>query len=147
METRQPLSIYYDKSCPMCREEIHALKRIDHDNRMVLIDCSTENFSDSHTEAAGIKQEDMLLAMHVRDQDGNWYKAVDAFVQMYGAVGFNNISRMWANKQLRPMWDRLYPVVARNRHILSFFGLHRVASWLIHRSAKRAARRGKSCKV
>lgn len=145
MSPSYPLAVYYDKSCPMCREEIHVLKSVDHHERLRLIDCSTSAFTDEHVRAAHIDQRELMSAMHVRDASGQWFTAVDAFVQLYTAVGVDTIARVWAHKRLRPVWDRLYPLIARHRAALSRLGLHVPMRWLIRRLAKRAALASASC--
>jgi predicted DCC family thiol-disulfide oxidoreductase YuxK len=82
----------------------------------------------------------MLRAMHVRDAGGRWHRGVDAFVVMYRAAGLESLARAWAHPMLKPLWDRLYPLVARNRVALSHLGLPRLVRAVIGTLARRAAR-------
>ena len=35
-----PLTVYYDKSCPMCAAEMHVIEELDWRGRLKLVDCS-----------------------------------------------------------------------------------------------------------
>lgn len=141
----ETLTVYYDHSCPICREEIAALKSVDRRNRLSLIDCSSEHFDDANAVDAGLTQEDLKNALHVRDSEGQWHVAADAFVVMYDAVGFESAARLLRRPGVRRVFDRLYPVFVRHRHKLRFTGAHKLMPWLIRRSARRQAAKAASC--
>lgn len=133
-----PLTVYYDASCPLCKAEIESLKAMDEQGCLELKDCSGAGFCDADAEQDSISQPSMMRAMHVRDADGNWHQGIDSFIAVYRAVGMERVARMYSNPKLRPLWDRLYPWVARNRQWLSKFGLHRPFAWLIRRGGHHA---------
>ncbi len=48
---RYPLTVFYDASCPMCASEMHALRDLDREGRLELVDCSAAQFSDRYSSA------------------------------------------------------------------------------------------------
>lgn len=145
MSVAWPLVIYYDASCPLCREEMHALASHDHDRRLRLVDASSPGFSDADTLAAGLKTSDLMRLIHARDIEGRWYRGVEVFELAYGAAGLAGIARLWGHPRLRPLWDRLYPWIARLRQPLSRLRLNRLYGALVRRAAARAQRRASAC--
>ena len=140
-----PLQIYYDRSCPLCREEMHALLAHDHLGRLRLVDASVPGFDDPALAAAGLDQAALMRLIHARDAAGRWYRGVEVFELAYGAAGLVSVARLWANPRLRPLWDRLYPWVARMRQPLSKLRLNRAYGWLVRRAAARAQARAGAC--
>ena len=131
-----PLTIYYDASCPLCANEMHALKTGDASGKLILVDCSSPEFDDGPFACSGITRESMLRRIHAHDADGRWFKGVDVFEIAYDAAGFAALARLWGHRRLRPWWDKLYPWIARNRYVLSRVGLPYLFS-LLTRNAKR----------
>ena len=41
-----PLTVYYDKSCPMCATEMQVIRGLDWRGRLKLVDCSAADFDD-----------------------------------------------------------------------------------------------------
>jgi predicted DCC family thiol-disulfide oxidoreductase YuxK len=145
MSVAWPLVIYYDASCPLCREEMHALKAHDAADRLRLLDASPPGFSDPHLAAAGIGQDALMRLIHARDAAGHWFVGVQVFELAYAAAGLHTVARLWASPRLRPLWDRLYPWVARFRQPLSWLRLNRAYGWLVRRAAARAQRQARAC--
>lgn len=145
MNATWPLVIYYDASCPLCREEMHALKDHDTGQRLALVDASAPGFADEHLAAAGIARDDLMRLIHARDASGRWFIGVQVFELAYAAAGLHAIARLWANPRLRPVWDRLYPWVARLRQPLSALRLNKAYGWLVRRAATRAQARAARC--
>ena len=145
MSASWPLVIYYDSSCGLCREEMHALKEYDSQARLVLADAADAAATDPHLREAGIALEALMRQIHARDPSGRWYRGVEVFELAYGAAGLDGIAAMWAHPRLRPLWDRLYPWVARFRQPLSRLGLNRLYGAMVRRAAARAQRRSLAC--
>jgi len=76
--------VYYDDSCPICREEIGALKSIDQQNKQVLIDCSDAKFDDVDAAKAGLSKDALQNEMHVRDANGKWHIAGEGLLKRRG---------------------------------------------------------------
>jgi predicted DCC family thiol-disulfide oxidoreductase YuxK len=117
MNITYPLTIFYDASCPLCAAEMHTIKETDFENKLILVDCSNENFSEP---AFCLSQKaDMLTRIHAVDAAGIWINGVDVFEVAYKAGGFNKLGKFWGNKTLRPILTMAYPFIADNRHWLS----------------------------
>jgi predicted DCC family thiol-disulfide oxidoreductase YuxK len=145
MTATWPLRIYYDASCPLCREEMHALKDHDSAGCLALVDASAPGFTDPDLAAAGIPRADLMRLIHARDAAGRWFIGVEVFELAYAAAGLHGMAALWANPRLRPVWDRLYPWVARLRQPLSWLRLNRAYGWLVRRAAARAQARAGAC--
>jgi predicted DCC family thiol-disulfide oxidoreductase YuxK len=144
-EPRYPLTIFYDRSCPLCEQELHAIRDYDRHGELRLVDCSPPSFHDDAAAAAGISAFDLMHQIHALDAAGRWYRGVDVFVLAYRAAGIEAVARLWAHPRLRPLWDRLYRWVARHRMLLSRLHLNAAFGRLVHFAARRAERRRQRC--
>jgi predicted DCC family thiol-disulfide oxidoreductase YuxK len=143
--SRYPLTIYYDASCALCATEMHTLRDYDRTCRLRLVDCSAAAFDDSAMAAAGFPRSALLQRIHARDAAGEWYSGVDVFVLAYRAAGIEAIARLWEHPRLRPLWNRLYPWIARHRRGLTRLRLDGVLAWFVRRAARRAHLRTSAC--
>ena len=146
MSATWPLTIYYDRSCPLCREEMQALKDHDREDRLRLVDASAPGFRDPHVAAAGLAPAELMRRIHARDAAGRWYVGVPVFELAYGAAGLAGIARFWGHPRLRPLWDAAYPWIARLRQPLSALRLNRAYGAWVRRAAARAQRRSQACR-
>jgi predicted DCC family thiol-disulfide oxidoreductase YuxK len=132
-----PLTVYYDKSCPLCAIEMHALRDLD-PGRLNLVDCSAQDFDDKPLACHGVTRQALMTRIHARDAQGRWLIGLDAFEAVYAAAGLKGVARFWGNRRLRPVLDRIYPWIARHRQALSRLGLHRVIGALLACAGSRA---------
>lgn len=84
-----PLRIYYDRSCPLCAQEMHALVAHDRAGRIELVDCSAADFDSTAKEDGGASSAPraavaageapdagkptrtaLMAIIHARDADG-----------------------------------------------------------------------------
>lgn len=130
-----PFTVFYDHSCPVCRSELSALDLESHG--FELRDCSASDFVDKGASACGITREAMMEAIHLRDAKGNWFQGVDAFEIIYRRAGYPWLADWLARPGLRPMHDRLYAFVAKNRKWIGRLGLHHPMGVLVRRSQSR----------
>lgn len=103
------MKVLYDGECPLCSREIKWLKKKDKHHRMEFIDLT------QHKSIEGISQEELMKEIHVILPDGKVLKGVDAFYEMYQAIGWGWV---WAPAKisfLRPIYKWAYGVFARNR--------------------------------
>lgn len=131
----RPMTVYWDRSCDLCRGEIEALNLEAYG--FTLSDCSAPGFHDEHAAACGITPQDMLNALHLCDADGVWYRGIDAFEIIYRRAGHAAVANWLSRPALRPLNDAMYATVARNRRWLSRLGLARPWSALIRWSQAR----------
>lgn len=141
---RYPLTVFYDASCPLCAVEKHTLRELDQAGRIELVDCSAREFSDEGLRAEGITRTSLMRRIHVRDAHGRWVAGMDAIEAVYRAAGLEAVARMWANPRWRPLFDRLYPWIARYRQLLSRLGMHHVVRRFIQDAANRRAVAGQA---
>jgi predicted DCC family thiol-disulfide oxidoreductase YuxK len=116
---RYPLTVFYDASCLICASEMHALRDRDTRGRLELVDCSAPDFSDEGHIAEGITRAALMERLHVRDACGRWLAGTDAVAAVYRAVGLERSADLWGYRPLRPLFDRLYPLIAHHRQALS----------------------------
>ncbi len=79
-----PALVLYDRSCPICETEMHALKAIDRRARFDLQDISVLPAGASYS---GFSREAMMESLHVRTADGRWLIGVFAVRHVYELVG------------------------------------------------------------
>jgi len=140
------LVVYFDASCPLCKEEMLAIKAHDHAACIELRDCSSPDFADADAERAQVSRAAMMQLIHARSADQRWLIGVDVFVELYRRVGMNSVANFWSHPRLSPLLRKCYPFIARHRMLLSRLGLNAPYGWLVHWAAKRAAKRSASCK-
>jgi predicted DCC family thiol-disulfide oxidoreductase YuxK len=136
-----PLTVYYDKSCPLCATEMGVIEGLDWRGRLHLVDCSAPGFDDRTLAPEGVTRRDLMTRLHARDPEGKWLVGLDAFEAVYGAAGLNGLARFWGSQRLRPVLDRIYPVMARYRQPLSRLGLHRLVNVFMRAAARLAPSR------
>ena len=141
-----PLTIYYDASCPLCAEEMHALRAYDRRGRLHLIDCSDRDFADDAVAAAGLSRSELMRLIHARDAAGRWYRGIDVFEHAYRAAGVEAVARLWGAPRLRPTLSRLYRWIARHRMALSRLRLNALFGWWVRRAARKAHARQSPCR-
>jgi predicted DCC family thiol-disulfide oxidoreductase YuxK len=135
------LTAYYDGLCGLCSAEMAEIRALDAHGEIALVDCSAPDFDDAAARNAGIRREDLLGAMHVRDVLGDWHLGVDAIALLYATVGAPWLARAWAHPFTRPLTQRLYPWVVRHRQTLSRLGLNLVAPRVLRLFAQRHQQR------
>ncbi|MFT3734429.1 MAG: DUF393 domain-containing protein [Rhodocyclaceae bacterium] len=135
-----PLTVYYDRACPLCRREMHALKARDQGDRIQLVNISDERFDASTT---GFDAASLDAALHARGADGTVLRGLDAIQASYEAVGLGMLYHWTRTPLMRPLMDRAYRLFAAHRNTLSPLVAPLVAP-LIDLATPRAAS-GRAC--
>ena len=130
----EPLTVYYDASCPLCTSEMWAIKSHDAACLLTMVDCSGANGLLEPSD--GVTTEGMMRALHARTADGRWLVGVPAYAAIFCAAGCPRLARLAAHPRLRPLWNRIYAWVARNRHRLPRRGLARLLDLAARRDAR-----------
>ena len=132
--TERPLTIYYDASCPLCTSEMAAIKSRDTHGLLTMVDCSGTSGPPAAT--GEVATEAMMRSLHAHTADGRWLVGVPAYEAIFRAAELPRLARLASHPRLRPLWDRIYAWVARNRHRLPRRGLARLLARLAHRDAR-----------
>ena len=127
---RYPLTVFYDASCPMCANEMLALKERDRAARLELVDCSAPDFDETVLAGTGVTRTELMTRIHARDAHGRWLVALDAIEAAYRGAGLERTARFWGARGLRLVLDPLYRWIARRRRVLSRLGGARLARFI-----------------
>lgn len=138
MSPTYPVTLYYDRSCPLCSHEMNKLKEHDHENKLILVDCSAADFA---PPPGGAQQAQMMQLLHARTASGEWVVGVPAFRLAYAGVGFTFVSDWLDKPHVMRLLNRLYPLIARNRNLIPGWMARLWFNWL----ARQALRRSQSC--
>lgn len=130
-----PLTVYYDHSCVLCRSEIENIKARDDHGQLIMVDCSPVGFD---TSSMPVDQATMMNCIHAMDAQGRWLKATDVFVVCYRAAGMGTIASTFAIT--KPVMERIYPFIVRNRYVISKLGIHKLFNALTHRHLEKKAK-------
>ncbi len=130
-----PLTVYYDHSCVLCRSEIENIKARDDHGVLRMVDCSPAGFD---TSSMPVDQATMMNCIHAMDAQGRWLKATDVFVVCYRAAGMGAISSAFAIG--KPVMERIYPFIVRNRYVISKLGIHKIFDALTHKHIEKKAK-------
>lgn len=145
MSNTYPISIFYDRSCPLCNQEMSRLKQHDHDANLILIDCSSENFV-KPANAPAI--EDMMRLLHVLTAEGKWVIGVPAFRLAYAGVGFSFVTDWLDKPWVSRVMKHLYPIIAQHRYIFPEQLAEAWFNWLAAKSLRRSqACNNGQCKI
>ena len=105
-------AMLYDGACPFCSREAALLKRADAAGHVRFVDISQPAFDPA---AYGLTRADVDAQLHFFDGEGRLYRAMDAVRAAYRAAGVGWRMAWTGAPLIRPVFDRLYRVFARNR--------------------------------
>lgn len=78
-ETRQPLTVFYDGSCPVCRREISVYQRGEGGDGVAWVDAA----STTCPLPQDLSRDRALARFHVRDGDGRMLSGAAAFAALW----------------------------------------------------------------
>ena len=134
-----PLTLFYDESCPICKLEMDNLKNRNTAGLLKFIDASVSDFDSS---IYGVTQAEMMRVIYAMQADGSMVQGAAALRLAYQAVGLGWLTAATGWPLLKPVFDRVYLLLASNRYRLS----GRMAGLIIYIAAKRAEKRSRACK-
>jgi predicted DCC family thiol-disulfide oxidoreductase YuxK len=132
------MQVFYDASCPLCRQQMAQIKAADRFADIDCIDCSPAGFQNADAQASGITQTQMMQLIYARGANGKWLIGVDAFIAIYQQIGLAGVSKFWSHRLLGPLLRFCYPTFAKYRQPLSRMGITKVYDIFVARAAKRA---------
>jgi len=145
MNEQYPLTVFFDASCGLCHNEMQNIKIHDSEQHLILMDCSAAGFDDRHYRVNGVTREAMMECLHVRNSQGVWSKGISAFELLYHTVGMPAMANFWGGRFTRPLMERVYPWIARNRQAISKMGLPILFEVWSKHSARQAYMRSRQC--
>jgi predicted DCC family thiol-disulfide oxidoreductase YuxK len=104
--------LLYDGDCPLCQREVSWLRRYNRSGHLEFEDIAAADFDPARY---GTSRNELMRVMHGVFPDGRMVSEVEAFRQAYRAVGLGWLLAPTGWPILRPIFDRLYCVFARNR--------------------------------
>ena len=114
--TDYPLTLLYDRACPICRAEMDRLAARDSLRRLVFVDISDPGFD---ADRYGATLSDMQRLIHAVRADGTLVVGFEVLRLAYSAVGLGFLFAPAALPGLKPWFERAYAVFARNRYRVS----------------------------
>lgn len=106
--------VLFDGGCPLCRREIDHYRR--------LRGASAIDWIDLHSAAAllsteGLRLDDVMKRMHVRDTDGSWVTGASAFVALWSNLpAYRWLGRLGGLPVIRQLAELLYRLFAARRY-------------------------------
>lgn len=114
-----PLEIFYDGACLICATEIEHYRQHNPQQRLRFVDIRAADFQPSDY---GKTHDEFMARMHVRDQQGQFYAGVEAFLLIWQAYPSGSVYRLLGAVIGLPGINLLarggYRVFARYRHLL-----------------------------
>lgn len=136
--SRYPLTLYFDASCSLCAAEMDNLRLRDAAGRLRFVDASAPGMD---MAPGGIPVAELMALMHARTADGRVLRGVPAFELAYEALGLHQVAALLRAPWLRPLLNRVYPVIARHRQQFPRALVQLVFGRALRRAAKQAAAR------
>lgn len=117
--TTWQIKIFYDGACPLCSKEMRFLMRKNKYGKLAFEDTASANFD---PKKYGITS-DPNRVIHAVLPDGKIVTGVEVFRRAYCGVGLGWLLAPTAWPLLKPIFDALYLIFAKNRKTISkYFG-------------------------
>ena len=104
--------VLYDGECPFCRREARWLRRLDRSGKLALEDITAPGFDPSRY---GRTQSELMRSVHGAFPDGRITRGMETFREAYRLLGLGWLIAPTGWPILRPTFDVLYALFARNR--------------------------------
>ena len=116
-ENTAKFEIFYDGDCPLCRREIDMVKRKDRQNRVEFTDIAAPTFD---PDSVGKSFDELMAEIHGRRANGDWVVGVEAFRDLYTAIGWGRLVSVTRVPGISHLLDIGYRWFAKRR--LKFTG-------------------------
>jgi len=114
---RQPLTVYFDGSCPVCSQEVGLYRRLDRSCSISWHDVSVDA---GDLERDGVDQADALDRLHVRMPNGSLAIGAQAFIAIWERVPiFRPLALLARLTPVRRVLERGYAWYAPRRKRLT----------------------------
>ena len=110
-----PLTLFYEAACPLCNAEMSNLMLRNTEGLLRFVDVSAPDFKDC---PPGTTLAELMALMHGLTADGRVLRGVEVFRLAYIAVGIPQVAAITSLPLIAPLSERLYALIARNRHRL-----------------------------
>ncbi len=105
------LKVLYDGECYVCYAEMKQYKIFDKKNKIEMVNIKDSQFDAHHY---GLKDEEVNLHMHAIDEEGNVFKGVDSFIEIWKRIPiFTPFSVLMNNKLVKPFFKINYYLFAK----------------------------------
>ena len=107
------ITLFYDGACPLCAREVAMLRRMDRNrSRLGFIDITAPEFDPA---VYGLTAERVMAEMHGLTADNRVVRGMEVFRRAYRQVGWGWLVAPTGWPVLKPVFDGLYRVFAKNR--------------------------------
>jgi len=131
-----PLTLFYESACPLCKAEMSNLMLRNTEGLLCFVDVSAPGFKDC---PPGTTLDELMSLMHGLTADGRVLRGVEVFRLAYSAVGIPQVAAITSLPLIKPLSEKLYALVARNRHRLPRGLVQLAFATSLRRAAERAA--------
>ena len=107
-----PVVVYYDGDCPMCRWEVDKLQARVPGDRVKAVDIQALDFNKPDDV---LDKDELMARLHVRTAEGELLTAMDASRAYYRACGLERFAALTEKPVFRPMFGIGYWLFARTR--------------------------------
>ena len=108
------MKIFYDGQCKLCRKNRDVLQKKDHAQSILFLDIHDPE-SIRHLSHLNIKEDDLLAQMYLLTEDDQLIGGANAVRRVYEEVGFKQLVTLSKLPVIRPLCDKLYGWIAKNR--------------------------------
>jgi len=104
--------LFYDGQCPICQKEVAWLRWKNIKHKLGFQDINQADFDAS---VYGKTHDELMAEIHGVYADGRLIKGVEVFYAAYAAVGLGWLMAPTRWPLLKPLFNALYSIFARNR--------------------------------
>ena len=137
MNTNYPLTLFYEAACALCNAEMSNLMLRNTAGLLRFVDVSAPGFKDC---PPGTTLPELMALMHGLTADGRVLRGVEVFRLAYSAVGIPQVAAITSLPLIAPLSEKLYALIARNRHRLPRRLVRAMFETSLHRAAVRASK-------